>query len=473
MKPAAVLMLCTLTASAFAGQRSDYVQEWPLRLAREDGGAFRIVLSEAIYRAAHDPGLADIEVFNAAGESLPATLLGPEGASAQEWPRQDIAVPWFTLPPDSRNGASAGADWNLRAERDSSGRIMRVDAAVRDGAGAPVSRDLLLDMSQIKVPLAALRLDWPAASAPFQNAVVLSGSDDLRHWTLITEAVIADLRNGEERLHHNRIELGHVRRNRIELGREFSFRYLRVAAVAPAALPAFNSVLAESTPPPPEPEWRWISIDGQEQRDGEQIFYRYRLEARIPARQLDVRSIADNSVASWTVLSRDDAQRHWTIRAGPWTGYRVASGDIVESSTSQLLTADVRDHHWRVDAVPPPNAPPALVLGYRPEVLVFLAQGEGPYTIAAGSARARRRDAPITNLLDALRRSHGADWRPYPAVPEASRVLSGDAALIAAPKPTQPPDWRSLLLWIVLVAGTLLVVAMALRLLSAQKDPKP
>jgi hypothetical protein len=461
VKQAAVLMLCALAADAFAGQRSDYAQEWPLRLAREDGGAFRVVLSEAMYRAAHDPGLADIEVFNAAGESLPATLLGPEGASAQEWPRQDIAVPWFKLPPD--NPDDTDADWNLRAERDDRGRVMRVDATVQDGTGAPVSRDLLLDLSQIETPLAALRLDWRSDIEPFQNTIVLSGSDDLRHWNRIADGVVADLRNGEERL----------RRNRVELGRKRSFRYLRIAAVAPATLPAFSAVHAEAAPPPPEPEWRWISIAGQEQRDGEHVSYRYRVDARIPARQLDVRANAGNSVANWTVLSRDDTRQPWLTRAGPWTGYRVASGDSVESSTPQLLAGSVRDRHWRVDAVPLPNAPPVLVLGYRPEVLVFLAQGEGPYTIAAGSANARRRDAPIATLLDALRRRHGADWKPYPALPEGGRVLGGDAALVAAPEPARPQDWRSLLLWIVLVAGTLLVVAMALRLLSAQKDSKP
>lgn len=462
MKHAAVLMLCMLTANAFAGQRSDYAQEWPLRLAREDGGAFRVVLSEAMYRAAHDPGLADIEVFNAAGESLPATLLGPEGASAQEWPRQVLDVPWFMLP-RSANADGDGLDWKIRAERDNRGRILRVDATLGDTTAETGPEDLLLDLSQVVEPLAALRLDWSDATPPFRITLDVSGSDDLQHWHHVAEGVIADLRNGTENL----------RRDRVELGRENRFRYLRIAATPPQTPPALNAVYAEIAPPPPEPEWRWISIDGQEQRDGEHVFYRYRVDARIPARQLDVRANAGNSVASWTVLSRDDAQRPWIIRAGPWTGYRVASGDSVESSTPQPLTASVRDRDWRVDAAPPSNAPPVLVLGYRPEVLVFLAQGEGPYTIAAGSANVRRRDAPIATLLDALRRRHGADWKPYPALPEASRVLSGDAALVAAPKPAQPQDWRSLLLWIVLVAGTLLVVAMALRLLSAQKNGEP
>lgn len=446
--------LLLLSGAAGAGQRSDYAQEWPLRLAREDGGAFRVVLSEAMYRAVYDAQLADIEVFNAAGDSLPATLLGPEGASAQEWPRQRLAVPWFLLPQDISSDAG---DWNLRAERDAQGRVLRVDASLAPGHDADTPREVLLDLSQNRAPLAALRLDWADDAAAFRASLVLSASDDLQHWHRIGESTVADLRNGPERLRRDRIDLGSTR----------SFRYLRLATSS-GALPPLQAVHAEAAPPPPEPEWRWLSVSGEAVREGESVHYRYHAAARIPAQQLDVRAGAGNSVATWRVASRDDEAAAWISRAGPWTGYRVASGDAVESSTPQRLTAPVRDRLWRVDVTSPPARPPSLVLGYRPEVLVFLAQGEGPYTVAAGSATARRRDAPIGTLLDALRRRHGADWKPYPAVPESARTISGDAALVPPPARPRDVDWRQLLLWIVLVGGTLLVVAMALTLLKSK-----
>ncbi len=146
----------------------------------------------------------------------------------------------------------------------------------------------------------------------------------------------------------------------------------------------------------------------------------------------------------------------------------------MESSTPQHLTAPLRDRARRVDATPLTNAPPSLVFGYRPEVLVLLAQGPGPYTIAAAARAQKRRDAPIATLLDALRRRHGADWKPYPAVPETGRTVSGDAALVPPPPPRREPDWRNLLLWVVLVAGTLLVVGMALSLLKPKNEtPDP
>ncbi|GMV28542.1 MAG: hypothetical protein AMXMBFR59_06670 [Rhodanobacteraceae bacterium] len=450
----AALMLAAAAASA--GQRSDYAWEWPLRLAREDGGAYRVVLSEAIYRTAQDRGLADIEVFNAAGESLPATLLGPEGASAQEWPLERLDIPWFPLPGPR---STSDADWRLRAERDAHGRVLRIDTSLAEGRAPDVLREVLLDLSQVRMPLAALQLIWSDDVAAFQTNLNLSASDDLQHWRPVGNGYIADLRNGEERL----------RRDRIALGPERGYRYLRIASTN-AQLPALRAVRAETAPPPPEAEWRWLSVAGEIRQDGDRSYYAYRLDGRIPTQQVDARAEGGNSVATWTVSSRDDPALQWTVRAGPWTGYQVTAGEAVERSAPQRLGAAVRDREWRVDAAPAPNAPPTLELGYRPEVLVFLAQGEGPYTIAAGSATARRRDAPIGTLLDALQRRHGSAWKPNPAVPEPGRLVSGDAALRPPPPPKREPDWRNLLLWIVLVAGTLLVVGMALSLLRPKPD---
>lgn len=456
MKTRHVLALLLLAGSAHAGQRDDYAREWPLRLAREDGGAFRVVLSEEIYRSAQHPALADIEVFNAAGESLPVALLGPEAAGVQEWPRQTVQLPWFPLPPGSAD--TEATDWSVRAERNAQGRIVRVDTRISDGTGtAPAAaRELLLDLSQNTTPLQALLLQWPANSAPFQSPLVLYGSDDLQHWSRLSEGLVAELRNGGEQL----------RRNRLELHPETRFRYLRLSA-ATATLPPLSGISAESAPPPPEPEWRWLSLQGKQVRDGVLVHYDYELDARIPAQQLDVLANTGNSAVDWLVHSREQQDQSWNRRAGPWTGYRVAAASSVEASAPQHLGAATRDRLWRVESAQAVNAVPTLTLGYRPEVLVFLAQGQGPYTVAAGSLRARRQDAPLATLLDALRRRHGPNWKPYPAIPQTGRVLSGDLALIKPALPRPPIEWTSVLLWVLLVGGAAFIAGIALRLLNA------
>ena len=69
-----------------------------------------------------------------------------------------------------------------------------------------------------------------------------------------------------------------------------------------------------------------------------------------------------------------------------------------------VLGAPARDRQWRLTATNGTvTQPPALRVGYRPEVVVFLAQGRAPYALVAGSAVAARADAPLPRLLQSLR----------------------------------------------------------------------
>jgi len=98
---------------------------------------------------------------------------------------------------------------------------------------------------------------------------------------------------------------------------------------------------------------------------------------------------------------------------------------------------------------------------------VFLAQGNGPYRLVAGSARARRADYPVDIALMQLRTKLGADWQPPLATLGARAVLQGEHALISAPT---PPDWKTWLLWAVLVGAAALIGGMALSLLKSRDE---
>lgn len=96
---------------------------------------------------------------------------------------------------------------------------------------------------------------------------------------------------------------------------------------------------------------------------------------------------------------------------------------------------------------------------------MFLAQGQPPYALVAGSARAQRTDAPLASMLQALRRDRGAQWQPAQAnVAAQAQPLAGEAALQPA---VTPRDWRRWLLWGLWVGGALLVGAFAVSLLRS------
>ncbi|MEO8670665.1 MAG: DUF3999 domain-containing protein [Tahibacter sp.] len=448
--------------AAIAGQHIDYATEWPLSLSRDDGGAYRVMLTPEIYAAAQDPMLADIQVFNAAGVAMPTALLGPEAPLARSDAVQEVSLRWFPLPVPT--GTDEAAAWEMHTQRDARGRVSRVDVTVRDAA-APAPRPgsaMLLDLSQIREPIAALHFEWQIPTEPFNTEFSLEESDDLTHWRRLRDNyTLAELVDGRSESQRG----GSLRRDTMRINRR-SAPFLRLTPLQGDAHIAITSIRAELPQAPAAPQWEWIDLDGRSVVEQKRTYYEYTLPARVPVQQLDVIAASANSAVEWNVRSRENERAVWQFRAGPWMGYQVSAGGHDEHSIPQSLVTATRDRIWRVEAAQPVAQTPHLRLGYRPEVLVFLAQGDGPYSVAAGSARARRIDAPLPALIADLRTQRRDDWQPYPAYPDVAKVLAGSAALTPAPIPPKPVDWKSWLLWGLLVGATLIVGGMALSLLK-------
>jgi len=444
-----LLSLLLVPVIATAGERGDYARQWALSPAEAEAGAYRVVLDEAVYRSAIDPALRDVEVFNADGQALPGAVFAADEPQAQA-PRAR-ALPWFPLPPAA---AAGGADLRLIAERDASGRVQRVEASVASAPAADGTQ-WLVDASALGEAPRALLIDWPDAAAPFELAYRVDGSDDLRSWrTLNPGTPLLDLRRDGARLQQRRIPLN---------GQARYLRLLPARAGQPTL--ALDGVRAELAPAPVVADRQWLELQGQRRDDSGKPVFEFELQGRFPVTRVDVR-LPGNNALEWTLHSRDSRDASWTWRAGPWMAYQVGQDG---QSEPRALSAPVRDRYWRLTPATPVGAGvPDLRLGYRSEVLVFLAQGQPPYALAAGSGRALRGDAPIGPLLDALRRRHGESWQPASASLAAdAEELAGQAALSPAPLPR---DWTNLLLWAVLVLGAVLVAGFGLSLLR-QRPP--
>lgn len=438
-----LLLLVPLLASA-ANPREDYAEQWPLRLSSDDAGAYRVELSEAIYRRAQSPTLDDIEPFNQAGRPLPATLLSRSSPLAAPIERRKL--PLFALPPLDADKATS--DLQLITERDASGAVTRVETRLGAGPHAGAGASWLVDASAIDQPLRGLWLDW-TGSASVQAEVRVEGSDDLRTWHVIdAHAAVVDLQQGDDRIQQRRIALND------------SVRYLRIVPVS-GKLPTLDGVQAEVSGQVPDRPWVWVTLKGQPLERG----YEYRLPGRFPVGIVDVVS-PGNEAVEWIVQSRESTEASWVQRAGPWLAYVVGEGADAERSKPQPLSLPVRDRHWRlIPSAGTPSAAPTLRVGYRPETMVFLAQGDPPYALAAGSARAHRADAPLQPMLEALRRERGAQWQPaVAALARQPQQLGGDEALQPAPRKR---DWKSWLLWSLLVLGALIVGGFAISLLRS------
>lgn len=447
---AALALLALLAATqALAGSRDDYAREWLLNAAQSDAGAYRVTLDAAVYRQVQSPELKDLEVFDARGQAVPTALLEtgrPQAAAAR---RQTL--PWFPLPVMS---GAASRDIAAISEIASDGSLRRVELRGQDAQDGGI----LIDASRLEAAPVALRVRWSAGQAPFDRAYRVMASDNLRDWqTVQEEGHLVELENQGQRVMRDRIELAPV-----------TARYLRLAPLAAETPLRVEQMEAELATVAHEPDWAWQELAGTriEDPDGA-VHYEFVLPGRFPVERADV-LLPGNSTRAWTLESRDDPASPWRRAASPWVAYRLQSGDRVDASPSQPLDGLRRDRHWRLTgARGAQTEAPRLRLGYRPETLVFVGQGEPPFALAAGSARTRRDDAPLAELVVALRSQRGPTWQPAVATLGQTRVLAGDAALTPAPPQR---DWKAWLLWGLLVAGALLVAGFAFSLL---RKPPP
>lgn len=452
-----------LAPTASANSPVDYAYTFPIETPPGIGSsAWRIELTPAVYAWVHDPGLGDIEVFNAAGQPVPLTLRAPAAAAVTTERRRAIAV--LALPhEDARSGSG---DLHLIIDRDETGRLRRVDAGERGSTRTQAGeRDWLLDVGAASAPLDRIVLAWSAPQSGIVARFSIEASDDLQAWRPLGQASVLSLQQDGARIERRDIALGNVHAAYLRLHRVDDGEALRDLAAEAVSI----DVTATAAPRAWIVATPVVDLDRADER-ADAARFEYRLPAALPADSARIVLAGDNAVAALTLSSRTSPAGAWQERAR-LTAFRLdarratnleaAAIEPVRNGDAALVDA-ARALSFRITSRAPVYGVPKLSIGYHPDSLVFLAQGAGPYTLAVGSLRARRADYPVDVALANLRAQLGKDWLPPDAAIGSAQVSAGAVAL-QAPAPARP--WRRWLLWGILVAGAALVAVFALNLL--------
>ena len=182
--------------------------------------------------------------------------------------------------------------------------------------------------------------------------------------------------------------------------------------------------------------------------------------ARLPVEALRIVPAEANSVIAAEVLARQESGSAWLPATQGAFSKLVRDGATFESPPVEVMNRSARSWMVRVKAGSGTvNAPPTLELHWRPAQVVFVARGEGPFTLAVGNLESKSAILSVSNVVPGYER--GAELK----LPEA-RV--GEARV-----ERREPSWwrrmgveagpRTLALWAVLVGGVLLLGVMAWR----------
>jgi hypothetical protein len=411
----------------------------------DDAPVQRVIVPEDVYRWTTRADLGDLRVLDPAGGLTPFAVRAPR---AEPPPATWQPLIWFALPGEAESQAPPSVNVTLGPD----GTLVAVQ-----GSGSPPGRRAayLLDSGRLDHPIASVRLRWPDDAADFVARMRVEDSDDLDRWrTLLPSATIAQVGVGAERIVADRLPLASANR-----------RYLRIRQLDDAAMPPLSRVEAMERVPGEtmRQRTRLAAQPGSERRPDER--WEYDSGGHFPVDQLHLAPPERTFRAVIRLYSRAAPGTDWRDH-GLHTLYAFASdGDHGRGAMSDPVSlGPVTDRYWRVDwLVREGVADPAgveLEIAWQPHDVLFLRQGSGAHLLAYGRAGLEAGTWPITDLAARL---HGASLDGLQPRPLGEpRALGGAARLERAPAPF---NWRTGVLWAVLVAGVLLVATLAYRLL--------
>jgi hypothetical protein len=438
MKRWIVAALVAAAWPAWADGPEDFSTRARIVTAEEDA-LQRLPLPPEVYRDAR-PDLADVRVFNAAGEAVPIAL----GTEPEQGREAQVSGPLPQFPVTSLDVTPEHTGVSIRM---SDGTLVSVTGAHKP---ATVKRTAayLIDASTVKLPMRALVIDWEPSPGNEVVRVRLEASSDLRTWRPLAGPVsIVHLEQAGHTLEQPRVPLGRTQE-----------KYLRLTWDGPPLV--LRSVRVEFEDRLKPPERMTSRVTGKKgDKPGEIV---YDLGARYPVEALRLIPAERNSVIPATfVIDEGRSGTAPVVASGVFYDLR-RNGQEVESQPLEIGHRAAR--HWiaRID----PNsgavgeALPDLEVQWRPATLVFVARGAGPFTLAFGDSFAKPTYSSPATLIPSYE-SHSEDTLP----------LAKLGAIERNPlKSKRYPEWmagvppRRFALWTILVVAVAGLGFMAWRL---------
>lgn len=419
---------------------------------------YDVTLPPAVYRGLARGDLADVRVFNGAGEVVPHAWRPRRSGTA------DAPAPvMLTLFPLKAPAGASLESMSIKIRRGANGTLgVDVQSSSFGGAASDATAGYFVDVSNQERVLRAIEFDWKQPPQGFTGKLRIDASDNLASWrTLVSGAPLVSLEVAGQKLQQKRVELPPQKS-----------KYLRIAWVGEPvahAMPELTSASAELAEKFIEAPREWQKVEAAKgEKPGE---YTFDLRGRFPVDRLRIDLPDINTIAQVELLARNRAEEPWrTVTRGVAYRLRQASGEIL---SPDLTAAAASERYWllRVDQRGGGlgNGMPSLNIGWVPHQLVFAARGAPPFQMAYGNRDAKTAAYAIETLLPGYKDDAGAKVRAAKtgtqtvnvgaAATQAQKELGGETRL------TDATDWKRWSLWGALVLGVLILGGMAWRLM--------
>ncbi len=431
--------------------RDDYAYGFPLAI-QGDAEFFAVDVPLDVYRSVTDPALRDAGVYNADRQPVPRLLERP--AAAAGGAEQEIALGLIPL-----YGEQAQQSEQLRLlllqEADRTRLELDTERSTGEDDEEEAERVLagyLVDARELEHSLQALELNWEPMPEGFIGAVRLDTSDDLQHWRHVGSAALADLQ----------FEGTRIEQNRLKLARKIA-DYLRISWQDMPDAWRLSVVSGIYTGERPPAERAWLELEltppadtGPAETAGESLFD---AGGYPPVDRVNLLLPEGNVVVRASIYHRQQEEDRWRLAHNGIFYNLSRQGSVVQSPAAAIgsgPSAFARAGHWKVRIESgTTNGPVRLQLGWRPDRLVFLAQGTPPFELVSGRAQDALQRFPQESVL-----GDSSIFKMLRQTGEAGEATLGARTVIAGPaglEISETLSWKVILVWAGLLAAIAVV----------------
>jgi hypothetical protein len=435
--PLTLLLFALAAQAASPPERDEYAWGFPLSIAGEEG-FYRARVPLSVYRSVTDARLRDSGVYNASGQAVPRIFELPETADEEILKR--VPLPFI---PRFRGQVENPDDLRLRLHREAGTTVLELDSTAPPvaGNGEPVLSSYIIDTRELEQPVRALEFNWDETAEGFIGRIRVEASNDLQSWRQIGQSTLARLSYDEARIEQADTPL-----------RAGKYDYLRLSWQDFPADWRLNRIEAVLGDEPLAVEREWLELDAIS-NDPETAEWVFNAGGYPPVDRVTLVLPPENVLVRASIFHRSAPDANWR-RVNNSVFYHLVRPDGSLQPPPASIGM-VRSGEWKVRIESGSVAGPVgLKLGWVPDQLSFVAQGDGPWELVAGRALDSNEQFPQLTMMGdpaiftLLAKSGDAG---IAAVGER-RVIGGEAQLSVA----DPPPWRKFGLW----AGLLIAIGL-------------
>ena len=400
----------------------EYAWQFPIEIA-ESARFFEAQIPLGVYRSVGDPMLRDLGVYDANGMPIPRIVQHRSDDGETE---TIIPLGFIPMHGDDEHQRPRAYIADLRENRDSM--------------------------------FSELEFDWGEIYEGFIGSLIIEQSNDRQQWSPVTRGSLAQLEFEGTRISRKRIELPPQLQD-----------FVRITWSGMPGNWQPNSVAAIGHESQAHIYRNWMTITpSMQSEDGRELIFS--IGGFLPIDRVGLELTGQNVVVRAAIEFRETAIDEWQHAAEDI--FFSVSDSGTRASSKPLSPGKIRAGYWRVRILSEqPDGDIQLRLGWLPGRILFLGQGEPPYTLASGRVRDAAESFPQHRIM--------SDSSPFTELMEttdpgmATIGLRSEAAGLSMLQDSRLKTRKTLLTWATLISATAFIALLVYSLKrKAWKKPK-